>query len=168
MKRTAALIVAVISLGMLASPSPASAGPEGIVAQLNGFEETPATLLVGGTGVFNALISTDESRIDYLIFYTDVTGTPTAAHIHFGKPGEGGGVAAFLCGGDKPPCPASGTELRDVIVAANVQAIPAQGLEAGDLGGLIRAIKRGFAYVNVHTPDHAGGELRGQIKGEAR
>lgn len=32
------------------------------------------------------------------------------AHIHVGRPGTNGGVAAFLCGGgDKPACPLSGT-----------------------------------------------------------
>jgi hypothetical protein len=51
-----------------------------------------------------------------------------------------------------------------MFTAANVGAIPAQGLAAGDLPKLLEAIRAGATYANVHTRAHAGGEIRGLIK----
>jgi CHRD domain len=86
------------------------------------------------------------------------------AHIHLGQEGVNGGVAAFLCGGGgKPACPQESGEVTGTIVAGDVQAIPAQGLAANDIGALIRAIKHGATYANVHTDNFPSGEIRGQI-----
>ena len=133
-------------------------------------EETPSTLNSPGTGVFLGLIDTDETVINYQLFYTDLQGaTVLFAHIHFGKPGESGGVVAFLCGGGgKPACPAAGTLIAGSIGAANVQALAGQNLAAGDMAAFARAIRSGFTYVNVHTNTFPSGELRGQIKSAAR
>jgi hypothetical protein len=51
------------------------------------------------------------------------------------------------------------------IIASDVLAIAAQGLAAGDLAAVVRAIRAGFAYVNVHTTVFPSGEIRGQIRG---
>jgi CHRD domain len=162
------LVVAFLALSMVGA-APALAA-EGISAQLNSYEETPSTLNSPGTGVFVGLIDSDETFINYQLFYTDLQGaTVLFAHIHFGKPGESGGVVAFLCGGGgKPACPAAGTPITGTIVAANVQALAGQNLAAGDMAAFVRAIRSGFTYANVHTNIFPGGELRGQIKSAAR
>ena len=109
MRKMVALFIVALSVAWLAGASPTGAN-DGITGQLNGFEETPKSLLGNGTGVFLGFITTDQSQIVYQLFYTDISGIPTHAHIHFGKPGESGGIAAFLCGGGgKPACPAPGT-----------------------------------------------------------
>jgi len=162
----AAVFAALLSVFALSGLAFAA---DGLAAQMNKFEETPATLSGHGTGVFLGLITSDQNLIPYQIFYTDLTGPAVVAHIHFGKPGETGGIAAFLCGGgNKPSCPDSGVLLQGVVTAADVQALPAQSLAAGDLAALIQAIKAGFAYVNVHTGAHPGGEIRGQLQGGSR
>jgi hypothetical protein len=162
------LVVAFLALSNVGA-APALAA-EGISAQLNSYEETPSTLNSPGTGVFVGLIDSDETFINYQLFYTDLQGaTVLFAHIHFGKPGESGGVVAFLCGGGgKPACPAAGTPITGTIVAANVQALAGQNLAAGDMAAFVRAIRSGFTYANVHTNIFPGGELRGQIKSAAR
>jgi hypothetical protein len=38
-----------------------------------------------------------------------------------------------------------------------------QGLAAGDFAGLVRAIRSGATYVNVHTDARPAGEIRGQL-----
>jgi hypothetical protein len=43
-------------------------------------------------------------------------------------------------------------------------AIPEQGVEAGDLAGVIRAIRSGVTYANVHTVNFPTGEIRGQLE----
>jgi hypothetical protein len=70
---------------------------------------------------------------------------------------------AFLCGGgNKPPCPQSGT-VSGTIVAADVQAIGTQGVEAGSFDDFFNAIKAGDAYANVHTDLFPSGAIRGRL-----
>ena len=85
------------------------------------------------------------------------------AHIHLAQKGVNGPVTVFLCGGPTPACPSPGGTVTGTIVAADVLAIPAQGLAAGDLAGLLRAIRAGVTYVNVHSATFPTGEIRGQI-----
>ena len=132
---------------------------------LSGFEEVPA-IVSTGNAEFHAKISADESQIQYQLSISDLTSTVIQAHIHIGQAGVNGAVSAFLCGPAAPAhstCPQSGT-VTGTITAADVLNVPAQGVPAGDLADLIKAIRAGTAYVNVHTADHPGGEIRSQIK----
>jgi hypothetical protein len=168
MKRRLALLLVAVSTTWMLGSSPAGAA-EGLTAQLNSYEETPATLNSPATGVFLGIVDNDETSIQYQLFYADISSNILFAHIHFGKPGESGGIAAFLCGGGgKPACPANGTLFTGTVAGDDVQAIAAQRLAAGDLAGLLKAIKSGFAYVNVHSANNPTGELRGQLKSAAR
>ena len=47
---------------------------------------------------------------------------------------------------------------------ADIQAIVPQSLGEDDFAGLIRAIRAGTAYLNVHTTQSPAGEIRGDIK----
>jgi CHRD domain len=168
MRRVVTLVIAVLSIAWMIGPSPALAA-EGISAQLNGFEETPNTLNTEATGVFLGLINDSETEITFQLFYTGMTGNVLFAHIHFGKPGESGGIVAFLCGGGgKPNCPASGQLVIGTVQAADVMAQAGQSFPANDMAPLVRAIRSGFAYVNVHTSAFQAGQVRGQIKSASR
>ena len=131
---------------------------------LTGYQETP-TLNTAGHGTFTMDIVNDDSRIDFTLTYADVTGNPLFAHIHFGARAIMGGVSAFLCGGgSKPPCPpaTSGT-VTGTIVASDVIGPTNQGMNPGDFAALLRAIRSGVTYANLHTPRFPAGEIRGQI-----
>ena len=39
-----------------------------------------------------------------------------------------------------------------------------QGLSAGDFDAAVEVLRAGAGYVNVHSSDNPGGELRGQIR----
>jgi hypothetical protein len=158
------LAVAVALLGTVMTVSAvAIAGGGGKTrAHLSGFQEVPA-VLSDGSGKFTFTVNQSTQTIDYTLSYEGLEGgAVSAAHIHIGQRLVNGGVAAFLCGGSKPPCPPSG-EVEGTITATDVLAIPTQSLDAGDFDALVRAMRRGLTYVNVHTAQSPGGEIRGQI-----
>jgi len=128
-----------------------------------GYQETP-TLNSNGQGHFSAVVNDKTSSIQYKLTYKGLATTVNVAHIHLGARGIAGGIAAFLCGGGgKPPCPPTGGTVTGTVVASDVVAIPTQGLPAGDFADLVRAVRAGATYANVHTTQFPAGEIRGQI-----
>jgi hypothetical protein len=160
--RKAPLIVALAGLVlMLAAPTVLGDNSNKFKASLNGYLETPS-VSTNGHGRFDLRIRGDS--ITYRLSYEDLTAAPLFAHIHFARPDVAGGVAAFLCGGGgKPACPASGV-VTGTIVAADVVGPASQGIAAGEFGELVRAIRNGATYANVHTPLFPAGEIRGNIR----
>jgi len=80
--------------------------------------------------------------IAWRLRFSKLTGRAIAAHIHVGRVGKAGPVILALCG----PC------RNGQRGTANVTAATLAALESGR------------AYVNVHTPENPGGEIRGQIR----
>jgi hypothetical protein len=80
----------------------------------------------------------------------------------------------FLCTNLAPPagvplpqaCPAAPATITGTLVPADVGATAnsiAQGINLGEFEELVRAIRAGATYVNVHTIGFPGGEIRGQL-----
>jgi hypothetical protein len=158
-----AIGVALLGVVMTVSAVAVAGGGSKTKAKLSGFEEVPAVITTG-KGKLKLRINKSTDTIDYTLSYSELEGTAAQAHIHIGQRTANGSVAAFLCGGgDKPPCPPSGT-VSGTIDRADVLAT-GQGVEAGDFEDLVRAIRAGVTYANVHTSKHGGGEIRGQIRG---
>lgn len=132
---------------------------------LTGFQEVPSES-TPGHGNFRARVVGNEIR--YTLHYEDfeaTEGATTASHIHFGQRGVAAGVSAFLCGGgDKPPCTTTEGTFEGVIDAADVIGPAGQGIAAGEMAELIRAMRHGYTYANVHTATNPSGLVRGQIK----
>ena len=135
-------------------------GKTSFKADLNGYEETPS---VSSTGIGSFDARVDGDTISFTLTYEGLEGTTTtAAHIHLGQRGVTGGVIAFMCGGGgKPACPTSGT-VTGTITAADVIGPAGQGIAAGEFDEVVRALRAGNVYPNVHTNKHPGGEIRGQ------
>src|SRR5262245_17607147 len=129
-------------------------------ASLNGYLETPS---ISTTGHGSLKLRIHDQSIDYWLTFSDLTAPTAVAHIHFGRPDVAGGVAVFLCGGGgRPACPASGT-VTGTIVPTDVVGPSGQGIAAGEFAELVRAIRRGATYVNVHSSLYPHGEIRGNI-----
>jgi CHRD domain-containing protein len=190
MMKKLALAVAIVSLGAVALIATAIAkngngGGRSFSAKLSGYEEIiPASFSAGppasftgeagavstvGRGSFSARLRDDPLRIEYRLRYQNLEGaTTTQAHIHFGQKHTVGGVSAFLCGGsppasDKPACDPDSDTIEGTIDAADVIGPAGQGIAATELPELIRAMRNGATYANVHTNLYPGGEIRGQI-----
>lgn len=134
-------------------------------ARLVPFEEVPSVSSTA-RGSFKAWVSRDDDTIEYDLRYEGIEGTTVVqSHIHLGQRDANGGVSAFLCGGGgKDPCPASPGRVHGFITAENVIGPGGQGIAAGELDELLRAMRAGVTYANVHTDKHPSGELRGQIR----
>jgi CHRD domain len=166
-------LLALLALGVLPAPAGAQGKGNGksqgngqgqFGAVLTGYQEVPA-ISTRGRAELRARLR-DSSTLEFELRYADLEGgNPSAAHIHLGQRGATGGVVAFLCGGgNKPACPAapSGT-VTGTIVAADVQAVPAQGIAANEFNEVVAALRAGVTYANVHNATYPNGEIRGQI-----
>jgi len=156
----------LITMTLLLSTSIALGDPGGqnFKASLSGYQEVP-TISTAGEGELQLSVNNADTEITYTLSYSGLEGGAVlAAHIHLGQRATNGGVAAFFCGGGgKPACPASGS-VSGTIVAADVVGPASQGIAAGQIGELIRAIRAGVTYANVHTIMWPGGEIRGQVR----
>jgi len=170
MTRAWAIRVAVVLsvIGLTVSAASADAGSANLSARLSGFSEVPPNL-TAGSGSFRATVQ--GNSLTYKLSFSNLSSTATQSHIHFAQSGVNGGVFLFLCGSGATPgpagtptCPAAGGTVTRTVTAADLLAVPAQGVAAGDFAGVLRIIRSGDAYVNVHTTTHPAGEIRGQVQ----
>ena len=142
-------------------------GDKDFSARLNGWEEDPSQVTTG-KGSFKAKVES-ATQISFRLTYRNLEDTNVVqAHIHIGSRHESGMISAWLCGGTtQPPCPAGPTAtVNGTIEAADITGPAAQGVEPGNFADLLRAMRKGETYANVHTAPRApGGEIRGQIRG---
>lgn len=155
-------LMGVVALAGLASVScnDALEGKEAFIATLSGAQEVPARpTAANGT----AQILVEGNQITYAIEIDDITAI-TASHIHAvpGAPGVIGPVRLFLYPprqGD--PAPQVTTTDKKILVQATVDAANVNGISYEQL---LDAMRTGNAYVNVHTTQFPGGEMRGVIR----
>ena len=138
-------------------------------AKLIGYQEVPS-VSTPARGWFKADVHDDE--ITFTLNYGGLSAPVQQAHIHFGQAGVNGGISVFLCTNlgnapagvpTPPPCPQSG-ELTGTLTAASVGGPDAQGIAPGEMTELLRAVKAGVGYVNVHSEKFPGGEIRGKLR----
>jgi len=133
-------------------------------ASMRGLNEVPPTASAA-TGTLRATLDETAQTITFTLDYRNMSANPSAAHVHFGPTRVNGGVMFFFCGGGgKPACPAatSGT-ITGTVAAADVVGPAAQGIAAGDFANVVRAIRTGNSYANIHSATFPGGEARGRV-----
>ena len=165
LKRCLKLSLLLALVGLL--PSMAEAQNKKFKTTLIGFEEVPS-LSTTGIGTFDMKIDFQDSGFDYTLSYSGLVGTVQQAHTHIGQQGVNGGIMVFFCTnlGNGPPgtqaCPQSGT-ISGRITPVDVIGPAGQGIAAGEFAEVLKAIRGGAAYVNVHSTVFPGGEIRGQL-----
>jgi hypothetical protein len=163
------LVAALAPFGVAAQAADED-GSNKISARLTSFQEVPA-LSSAGRGRFSARVDPDAQTITYELSFSGLSTPVTQSHVHFGQKSVNGGIVIFLCSnlGNGPAgtqaCPAGGGTISGTIRPANVaNPTEVQGIAPGEFDEILKAIRHGAAYVNVHTTKFTGGEIRGQIE----
>ncbi len=122
----------------------------GLRALLSGASEVPPAASNAG-GLASFILNTDTGRLTYAVELADIDNLQGAAgiHIHTGAAGVNGPIEVFLYDGSAPaPAPTEPLQGEVTLTPGQVAAI------TGNPAGF---------YVNVHTTDFPGGEIRGQL-----
>jgi hypothetical protein len=120
------------------------------VATINGAGENPVRN-VAGTGT--ATIVKKNGTYTYTVTYSGMSGALTGGHIH-GPAGVGVNANVIVPFPDANGAPASGT-LTGTFASTNNVAISNDSLDV--------LMRTGNAYVNLHTTQFPGGEIRGAL-----
>jgi hypothetical protein len=153
--------------------------------RLNGLKEAAAVVSTTGNGTFQARINDDGTRIDYTLTFRELEGDVRQAHIHIGHPQNTGGIVLWLCqtaaspdptvGNDTPQCDEDEVgnfregRVSHFLTSDDVQNLPANGIAGptptteGEFEEVLRLIRAGRTYVNVHSAKFPPGEIRSQI-----
>jgi hypothetical protein len=172
----AAVSVTVLALGAYAIASDSPHRKNRFKTRLQGFQENPS-LSTAGRGHVELRIDDENETITFELTYDRLEGvgtTPfvtngvvTQSHIHVSARHVNGGVAVFFCGGGgRPECPTPSGTVTGVIVPSDIVGPAAQGINPGEptaFQELLKSIRAGFAYANVHTTRWPAGEIRGQL-----
>jgi hypothetical protein len=158
------LAIAALALVLLpgATNVGASAPATHFVAHLTGAQEVPPTDSAG-TGKLDIVLVSNGTKLKFRLTSNGVSQI-VQSHIHIGAPGVNGPVTVFFFA--PPPAPWSSVtgdsfEVSGVRTAADVH-LPSN--PAFTFADLVAALRSGNSYVNIHSPIHPGGEIRGVIK----
>lgn len=108
-----------------------------------GANEVPPVVSTGTASV-TGTYDTATSMITISVSYSGLSSGLAAAHLHAGAAGSNGPVIVNLA-------PTTGATSGTISGTFPVMATDEAGLIAGDV------------YINLHTPNNPGGELRGQL-----
>lgn len=130
------------------------------VAPLNGKEEVP-TVDTKATG--NAIFKLVGDEIHYKLIVANIENV-TMAHLHMAAAGSNGRPVVWLLPSGPPPSLIAGKSngiLAEGVITAESLVGP---LASTSIEALLDAMREGNIYVNVHTAQFPGGEIRGQVK----
>lgn len=136
-------------------------------ATLTGFQEVPA---ISTTGQGEITLRLGDNSLEYELTYADMEDPVNVAHVHIGQRGVNGGVMFFLCGGGgRPACTSPSGTFTGTVTAADIVGPAGQGVAAGQFDEVVRALRSGNTYANVHSVAppagrFPGGEIRGNIR----
>jgi hypothetical protein len=156
------IVIASLVLTLVAAGTVVAAGETFFRAKLAGSFEVPVNTSKA-TGHAQFWLNSDGTQLRYRLLVSRIENV-TQAHIHVGPLGINGPVVLFLYPSAPPPVlipgPFSGILNEGTATAANLIG----PLAGQPLSALVAALESGGAYVNVHTSQLPGGEIRGQVE----
>ncbi len=140
--KTSSVLAGLSVLALLCASAPVSADVVKLKANLSAAAEVPPTDSKAA-GTVTATYDTSSKQLSYTVDYSGLTGPATGIHFHGPAPaGQNAGVAV----------PVSGALTSPVKGTAMLNDAQANDLLAGKW------------YLNIHTANNKGGEVRGQLE----
>ncbi|HTT03977.1 MAG TPA: CHRD domain-containing protein [Steroidobacteraceae bacterium] len=137
------LLISAGVAGIALWSAAALAAPESFQVQLTGAQQVPA-VQTDGTATADLTYDPATRMLSWSVSYSGLSSPVTMAHFHDGAEGKNGKPVLWLT---KQGSPVS----SPITGQAKLTAAQAHQFLAGDW------------YINVHTTDHKGGEVRGQV-----
>lgn len=129
--------------------APATMQVSGTLAPAN---EVPAvTTAPAATGTITGTYTPSTKVLNYTVTFSGLSGPATGAHIHFGDAKHKGSIWLPFTG---VPSATSGTITGTATLTTATSANPVSQSDSLTLG---------HTYVNVHTANNAGGEIRATV-----
>ena len=132
-----------------------------LAADLTGGEETPAALNTGMVGTVAVGVDQGSKELTVTLRVFNTPTPTTAGHIHMGSPGTPGPTVLNFPAGLNGRVGDFAMTFRLGDTAGVFTPRPAIGINTID--DVIEAVLGGNTYVNVHTTQNPGGEIRGQL-----
>jgi plastocyanin len=126
-------------------------------AAMSGANERPTPSTSTGTGAAS-FRRTGES-VSYIVTYQGLTGAPTGAHLH--GPASASQVADIIVEFSVAGQTSTTGVLTGTFTASAIRGV--NGQPPMSLDQLVALLNAGNSYVNVHTTQFPGGEIRGQV-----
>lgn len=161
-RTTTALVAAGVTLAAAVGAAGASQAVSAtFTTPLSGAEEVPS-VDTRARGVATFRLSADGSELDYRLIVANIDDVHMA-HIHLADAGVNGPVVVWLYPDAPPPQHIEG-RTQGVLATGTITDEDLVGPLAGtSLDDLVEAMEAGSTYVNVHTMEFPGGEIRGQV-----
>jgi hypothetical protein len=141
----ASVAFAVSALALAGAAVAVRSAGSTVDAKLTASQEVPKQVVSApkAHGTFTSKLTgtAKTGSLRWRLTFAGLSSKAMAAHIHKGRPGQAGPIVVSLCG----PCRSG---------ANGIAKIDAKTMSA---------IKKGDAYVNVHTTKNPNGEIRGQL-----
>ncbi|MEP6782134.1 MAG: CHRD domain-containing protein [Acidobacteriota bacterium] len=149
--------LAIAGLFVLLVSSQAQAQTINFTAALHGGNEVPA-VLTGAVGTGTVSVNLATQVVTYRIDVYNMPVGTTASHFHVGAVGTAGPVVVnfTVATGISNDFAISGTAS-----ATDLTARSAQGINSWE--DFLQALVLGNVYMNVHSTNNPGGEIRGQV-----
>jgi hypothetical protein len=136
-------------------------------AHLTSGKELPSgSIDTGAQGQAIFRLSEDASTVYYKLIVANIENV-TVSHIHCGAADQSGAPLVWLYGPGAPVTSQSGVIAEGQFTSDNfIPRTDGGSCPGGSLTfeNLIERFRNGTTYVNVHTIEHGGGEIRGQIQ----
>lgn len=135
------------------------------LARLKGRNEVPP-VNSQAFGIAKFVVNKQCTKIRFILKVENIRNF-VQAHIHFGRRNENGPVLVFLFGANLDTLSEqNGISTRKGIVQGVItdEDIVMNNVGVKNVKELVHLMEKGLTYVNVHTEQNPGGEIRGQIQ----
>lgn len=130
--------------------------PENFVAPLSGNEVVPSSVDTEARGLAKLMLNAATDQLQFRLNVANIEDI-IGAHIHAGGPDENGPIVVPLFGNPfvEEPVSVNGTLVEGTATVADLS-----GPNWDEFEEMMRS---GNTYVQIHTVDNPGGEIRGQL-----